>query len=103
METMTPVGDKKLRATPIQARMRQGTVQFNKTGDWFPAFQQELLQFDKGQYDDQVDSLAWLGQYLDKVQGGPTPQELEDEIYQEMLDENKEFEMSQGFDYVGGY
>lgn len=73
--------DKIARGKSIQARMRAHTVKFNKSEDWYPDFENELMSFPRGKHDDQVDSMAYLGMLLDKVLEAPTKQELADEEY----------------------
>lgn len=88
--TMPPIGDKRARAQSIRARMIQGAVQFDMKAPWYPTLLQEMLVFDRGSHDDQVDAMAWLGQLLDKMIEAPTVKELEDEAYYEMLQETGE-------------
>jgi predicted phage terminase large subunit-like protein len=83
----TPTNDKRSRARAIQARMRAGGVYFDKEADWFPTFEEELLQFPKGKYKDQVDAISWLGIAINELHEGPTTQELEDEEYNERVQE----------------
>lgn len=78
---LTPTKDKVSRARSIQGRMRAGQVRFNKNADWWPEFEQELLTFDRGVHDDQVDALAWLGLTLDKMHEANTAEEDADESY----------------------
>tara|TARA_Y100000310_G_scaffold345238_1_gene463004 strand:+ start:1460 stop:3190 length:1731 start_codon:yes stop_codon:yes gene_type:complete len=54
--------DKEARARPIQGRMGQGMVFFPKNAGWIEPFESELLQFPQGKHDDQVDTMAWIGQ-----------------------------------------
>jgi predicted phage terminase large subunit-like protein len=81
----TPDADKKFRARSIQARMRQGGVRIDKEATWYATFEDEVLKFDKGQYKDQVDAMAWLGLMLNSMVESPTQNDLnemswEDEI-----------------------
>lgn len=96
----TPTKDKRARARAIQARMRAGGVRFNKNGLWYPAFEQELLQFPKGQYKDQVDALAWLGIGINELNEGPTDQDLKDEYYNDMVEESNS---DMGINQTTGY
>jgi len=91
--TKPPVTDKESRARAIQGRMRQGTVKVDTDADWFPAFQEELLRFNRGAYNDQVDALAWIGVGLNEMQESPTEDELDELAFEE------ELESSQLFDY----
>jgi len=103
LEVLPPIGDKRLRAQPIRARMRQGQVQFDRKAPWFGDFQSELLVFDKGKHDDQVDALAWLGQLLDKMQQAPTTEDIINEEYNSFVSEYQEFETDLGMDAECGY
>lgn len=76
-------GDKRAKARGIQKIMRGGSMYFNMTADWFPAFEDELLRFDRGRHDDQVDAVALIGLKLDMLLDAPTDEELADEEYQE--------------------
>jgi predicted phage terminase large subunit-like protein len=75
--------DKVQRARNIQARMRAKTCKFDKTADWWPVFEDELLKFPRGIKDDQVDAWAYMGHLLDKLIEAPTKAELEEEEYQD--------------------
>jgi len=75
--------DKPQRARNIQARMRARTCKFNKSADWYPAFEDELLKFPRGMKDDQVDSWAYMGTLLDKMIEAPTKDELEDDAFRD--------------------
>lgn len=96
----TPTKDKRGRARGIQARMRAAGVRFNKDALWYPAFEQELLQFPKGQYKDQVDALAWLGIGINELSYGPTTKEVEQDAYTFMTEQSEFFI---GRDAVTGY
>jgi phage terminase large subunit-like protein len=75
--------DKVQRFKNMQGRLRAKTVKFEKTGDWYPTFEDEILKFPRGTKDDQVDALAYLGKLLDKMIEAPTDREAEDEEYEE--------------------
>ena len=79
-----PGKDKRARARSIQARLRAGAVRFNKKGAWYATLEEELLQFPKGAYKDQVDALAWLGLIIDKVATGSSKEEIDREEYEEV-------------------
>lgn len=76
--------DKIQRARSIQARMRAHTVFFDKSGDWYSLFEDEVTKFPRATHDDQVDAFAYLGLLLDKMVEAPTQQE---QIEEEFLDE----------------
>lgn len=78
----TPTADKRSRARPLQGRMRQRSVRFNKYADWYPDFEREMLAFrGANERNDQPDAAAWLGIGLDRMN---TPSTAEEDEY-EML------------------
>lgn len=103
VDTVPPVNDKRTRAQPIRARMAQGAVEFDTKAPWFPPFKAELMIFDRGKKDDQVDAMAYLGLMLDKMHDAPTPEEIQDEEYEEMLRENEMLGADAGIDIETGY
>jgi predicted phage terminase large subunit-like protein len=82
LELIVPSKDKISRARSIQARCRAGAVKFDKEGEWFDRFEQELIRFPRDRHDDQVDAFAHLGYILDKMIDAPTVEELHEETYQ---------------------
>jgi len=81
---MKPHADKKVRARSIQARMRMGTVKFDKSADWYQILESEFLKFNRDVHDDQVDAFAYLGLALDKMSSANTLKEqYEEEDYEE--------------------
>jgi predicted phage terminase large subunit-like protein len=85
--------DKIARARSIQGRLRAHTVRFDKEGDWYQEFEDEVCTFPRGKHDDQVDAFAYLGLLLDKVLEAPTLNEIEEEEY---LNELQEYESDAG-------
>jgi predicted phage terminase large subunit-like protein len=77
--------DKISRARSIQARMRAGSVKFDKHADWYPIFEDELVKFPRGTKDDQVDAFAYVGIMLQSLIEAPTLKEQEDELYYDEL------------------
>ena len=75
--------DKIARAKSIQGRIRAHGIKFDKSADWYPAFEDELTKFPRGTKDDQVDAFAYLGRMLDSLIEAPTQKELDEEIYDE--------------------
>jgi predicted phage terminase large subunit-like protein len=71
--------DKIQRARTIQARMRAKSVKFDKTAEWYPKLEQELITFPRGRHDDQVDALAYMGMLLDSMVEAQTDSEAEEE------------------------
>lgn len=92
LNPMNPTKDKTARARSIQGRMRAGGVKFNKAANWYPDFEQELLTFPRSVHDDQVDAFAWLGLTINRMRTAPTPEELEEEEYNNMLEDAGHFE-----------
>ncbi len=80
--------DKLMRARSIQARMKAGAVKFDKHGEWYDTFEEELLKFPRGRHDDQVDAMAYLGLTMDKYVEAPTKEEVEQEEYEDELEKS---------------
>lgn len=74
--------DKIARSRSIQARMRAGSVKFEKGSDWYPTFEDELTRFPRDVHDDQVDAFAYLGLLLNSLIEAPTQQEQDEDDYQ---------------------
>lgn len=81
LDSNTPTKDKMSRARGIQARLRAGSVRFDRDADWFLTLEEEMTRFPKDKHDDQVDALAWLGLKLDMMSEPNTPEENEEEEY----------------------
>jgi phage terminase large subunit-like protein len=64
------------RAQSIRARMRAGGRQIRQAKALVLRTETELLQFDRGQHDDQVDMMSLFGLYLNKIQDAPTLKEI---------------------------
>lgn len=60
IQEMPATKEKRVRARPLQARMRAKTVYWDTEASWFPDVQTELLQFDRGKHDDCVDALSHI-------------------------------------------
>lgn len=80
---LTPSQDKPTRARSLQARMRMGSVRFNKDADWYPILENEFLRFPRDIHDDQVDALSAIGLALEKMYTANTPQQQEEEEWEE--------------------
>lgn len=102
IEKMQATQDKIKRARALQARMRAGMVEFDMEAAWFPEFQQELLQFPRGKYMDQVDSAAWIALGLEKIHDAPTKRELFDELYEQEIEDSYDL-IDFGRNSVTGY
>jgi predicted phage terminase large subunit-like protein len=79
--------DKHSRARPMQARAKANTIEFDTEKHWWPELQNELLQFPRSPYSDQVDSISAIFLGIDQVSEAPTEDELEEEKYQDELEE----------------
>jgi predicted phage terminase large subunit-like protein len=91
IQEMTASQDKVKRARALQARMRAGMVEFDINKEWYPAFQQEFLQFPRGAYMDQVDATAWIALGLDKLYDTPTRKDLELAAYEEEVEDTSDW------------
>ena len=87
LEKPTVTQDKRKRARSIQARFRSGGIRVDKKAPWYPEFYQELIQFDRGKYQDQVDALAHIGLILDKMAEVPTREQIADMEYEDEYEE----------------
>ena len=103
IEALPETIDKRLRATSIRGRMRAGGVKVNKRGHWYPDFEQELLEFDRGTHDDQVDMMSLFGMYLDQFANAPDAKELKEIEYEEEFGDSLAFDMNQGRSLMTGY
>jgi predicted phage terminase large subunit-like protein len=90
--TVAPTKEKQTRAQGIRARMRAHGVKFDKEAEWYPAYEMEMLQFPRSGKDDRVDATAWLGLYLDDLQGSLTVKELAELEWEEEVAETSERE-----------
>lgn len=68
-EQFTSATDKPTRARSIQARWSQGMVYLKEGAPWLADLIAELLAFDAGKNDDQVDTLSLIGRLLDTMTG----------------------------------
>lgn len=81
LHLMVPSKDKITRAKSIQARIRAKRVRFDKSADWWPGVEQEMLQFPRGAHDDFVDTMSQYGLALDEIITPPTEDEVDEEEY----------------------
>lgn len=88
LETSVANKDKQTRARGIQARLRAGTVKFNKDTSWYAELEDEFVRFPKTRHDDQVDALAWIGLTLDNIRHAMSSEEMDEEEYQLLIKEN---------------
>ena len=85
LETSVANKDKATRARGIQARLRAGSIKFNKEASWYPELEDEFCRFPKARHDDQVDALAWIGLTIDSVMSASSPEEEAEEEYKYLL------------------
>lgn len=88
LEAIPEVVDKRMGARAIQGRMRAGGVKFDKGAPWYPEFETEMLQFDRGQHDDQVDMMKLFGLHLNSLIEAPTQDEILQDEYESDLRES---------------
>jgi predicted phage terminase large subunit-like protein len=99
---MNPTADKETRARSIQARSRAGGIRYNKEAEWYSDLEMEMVQFPKSRHDDQVDAIAWLGLIIDRMIEAPTPEEEQEDAYQEAF-ELYEMDSDDGRSSITGY
>ena len=92
-----PTKDKAVRGRSLQKRMRGGGCRFDKSAEWYPGFEAELLKFtgsSEATLDDQFDSAALLSKGFEDFH------ELEDDDFKS--DEEEEFDfMAQTYKQTG--
>lgn len=93
--------DKLQRSQAIRLRARAGRVKIDKSADWWPDFEEELMQFPRSSHDDQVDAFSLIGQALNKFQEAPTDREVAEEEYEEEKRHSNLYE--QGREELTGY
>lgn len=69
--------DKLSRAIPATARMEAGQIFLREDAYWLGDFVDELLSFDKGAHDDQVDCLSYAAVEVQRFGGAAEPEEYE--------------------------
>lgn len=72
-EQFASATDKPTRARSFQARASMGKVYLPRNAPWLPDFMAELLAFDAGKHDDQVDMLSLIGRMLDEMIAASKP------------------------------
>lgn len=103
LDPQVPTKDKRGRARPLQARMRAGGVRWNTEAPWFATCEQEFLQFPRGLYKDQVDAISWLAIGIQRIQAGPTEDEMSRDRYEAELEEFNQQSSIDSVSYVTGY
>jgi len=64
-----PEGDKLLRLSAQSAKIEAGQVHLLKDASWLNDFRDEVLQFPRGRYDDQVDSVSQFLNWIERRSG----------------------------------
>jgi predicted phage terminase large subunit-like protein len=82
-ELLASTVDKLQRSQAIRLRARAGRVKIDKSADWWPDLEEELMQFPRSAHDDQVDAFSLIGQVLNKFNEAPTEKEVEEEAYEQ--------------------
>jgi predicted phage terminase large subunit-like protein len=72
-EQLTSVADKPTRSRAMQGRAAMGKVYLPHNAPWLADFMSELLAFDAGKNDDQVDALGLIGRMLDDMIAAHVP------------------------------
>jgi predicted phage terminase large subunit-like protein len=72
-EPFTSATDKPTRSRAMQGRAAMGKVYLPKSAPWLSDFLSELLAFDAGKHDDQVDALGLIGRMLDDMVAATAP------------------------------
>ena len=62
-KAVRPTGNKRVRASPVSSQAEAGNIKIVR-GGWNKAFLEELVMFDEGAHDDQVDALSGAFEYL---------------------------------------
>lgn len=93
--------DKVQRSQSIRLRARAGKVKVDKSADWWPDLEEELMQFPRSAHDDQVDAFSLIGATINKFQEAPTDREVADEAYEEEKRDSGLYE--QGREALTGY
>lgn len=88
---MTPGKSKIARAASIQGMHKSGAIRYDRNAEWFPDFESELLMVSqsgpRGKHDDSFDAFAYIGKTVNQYYEAQSPQEIEDEEYEEAFDD----------------
>jgi len=99
---IVPTADKRKRAQSIRARARGGGVEIDDEAAWYDDFINEMVQFDRGTYKDQVDALSLIGLGLNSMLDAPTEEELAEEEWEDEFGADM-FAFESGRDAITGY
>ena len=71
--------NKRVRAQSIRGHMAMHGLYVPVFAPWYPDFESEVLAFDSGKFDDQVDAVSLAGQIVDVMIPGRHPKPTEPE------------------------
>lgn len=87
----TPTQSKTARAKSIQGMHKSGSIRYDRKASWYPDFEGELLTIadsgPRGKHDDFFDAFAYVGLTIDQYFEAQSPQEIEDEEYEELFED----------------
>lgn len=83
LQSVKPSKDKVLRSRSWQAKVRSHSVYYDKSAEWYPVVEGEMIRFPKGEHDDTIDPQSYLGLLLDGLVEGMTQSEAANEEYEE--------------------
>lgn len=99
-DTLRPIQDKRVRATPLQGWMQNHRVWFPMNQPWMNTARDELLRFDAGVNDDVVDALAWLVRMVQNMPLVEKHSPINEKTVAEMLED---YARQQGMEDNGGF
>lgn len=103
LQPMQPSTDKVTRARSMNARFRAGSVRVDKDASWYMDYEEEMLTFPRGRNDDQVDATSYIGLCLDQLILAETPEELEEEEWEDEYGDNYKSPAQMGANAICGY
>jgi predicted phage terminase large subunit-like protein len=74
VEPFAPLVDKVIRCQSIRGKLALDGMRVPTKAVWYPAFMQEVLAFNHGRHDDQVDCLSLIGLMLETLMVGKMPE-----------------------------
>lgn len=88
---VTPTKSKTTRGKSIQSLHKAGAIRYDKNASWYPDFYSELQTITdsgpRGTHDDSFDAFAYVGLTIDKYFEAQSPEEIEQEEYEEMFED----------------
>jgi len=91
IELITPKQDKQMRARSWQAAHAARSCKYNKQmPGGYQELEDEMLGFPRAKHDDRVDTLSLIGLKLDELSRAQTPEEQDEDDYEEMVSETSE-------------